>query len=77
MLALALEQNDLVTIVEVLAEQPMLATTPFFDGTGEFPVMRALRLGCAPAVLGVLVDNGGDLYNSNSSPHQFSEHLDF
>lgn len=55
-LATALEQNDLVTVVEVLAERPVLATVPFFDG--EFPVMCALRLGCEPAIISVLCDNG-------------------
>jgi len=66
-LALALEQDDLVAIVELLAKQPMLATMPFFDGTNELPVMRAVRLACDPAIIQLLLDNGAELNSANIS----------
>jgi hypothetical protein len=69
-LARALDQDDVVAVVEILAEQPSLATVPFsdLDGISEFPMMRALRLGCAPEVIHVLSEHGASMPLSWPAP---------
>eukprot|EP00746_Dinoflagellata_sp_MGD_P026412 gnl/MRDRNA2_/MRDRNA2_162282_c0_seq1.p1 gnl/MRDRNA2_/MRDRNA2_162282_c0~~gnl/MRDRNA2_/MRDRNA2_162282_c0_seq1.p1 ORF type:complete len:222 (+),score=43.36 gnl/MRDRNA2_/MRDRNA2_162282_c0_seq1:70-735(+) len=61
--ARALDQNDLVAVVEILAEQPSLSAVPLsdYDGSSEFPITRAMRLGCDPEIIRVLTDNGASM----------------
>jgi len=63
---LALANNDLVHVVELIAANPKIAITPLCDGTGELPLDRARRLGCEdcePAIIRVLeVEVAGNVY---------------
>jgi len=73
----ALEENDLVHVVEILAKHPQLATMPFWDNN-ELPLERATRLQCDEHILEFLKHNGADLggdenlpMNQNPIPFQF------
>eukprot|EP00746_Dinoflagellata_sp_MGD_P164893 gnl/MRDRNA2_/MRDRNA2_93833_c0_seq1.p1 gnl/MRDRNA2_/MRDRNA2_93833_c0~~gnl/MRDRNA2_/MRDRNA2_93833_c0_seq1.p1 ORF type:complete len:144 (-),score=31.02 gnl/MRDRNA2_/MRDRNA2_93833_c0_seq1:225-656(-) len=48
----ALESNDLVMLVEILAKQPELATIRFANG--QLPLRFAMDMGCDASIIGVL-----------------------
>lgn len=51
-LHLALQNHDLVMLVEILARTPALATLPLVDGS--FPLKRAADLGCEQVFIDIL-----------------------
>jgi hypothetical protein len=51
---LALEQNDLVRVVEILAQDPMVAINPLPRCRFEDPLGRAYRLDCDQKIIDVL-----------------------
>lgn len=51
-LQLALQNNDLVTVVEILAARPQLASLPLADGTS--PLQCAVDLGCDDMIIELL-----------------------
>lgn len=58
----ALKENDLVEVVDILMKDPKLANVPFFDGTNEFPLGRALRLQCDPMIIQFLEGHGAKIH---------------
>jgi hypothetical protein len=50
----ALDQNDLVAVVELLAKNPTLAGVPHAHGCVTDPLVRARHLGCDPAIIDAL-----------------------
>eukprot|EP00746_Dinoflagellata_sp_MGD_P086087 gnl/MRDRNA2_/MRDRNA2_34054_c0_seq1.p1 gnl/MRDRNA2_/MRDRNA2_34054_c0~~gnl/MRDRNA2_/MRDRNA2_34054_c0_seq1.p1 ORF type:complete len:262 (-),score=43.87 gnl/MRDRNA2_/MRDRNA2_34054_c0_seq1:261-974(-) len=63
----ALESNDLLEVVEILAKHPRLATMPFWD-THELPLERATRLHCDEMILDILRDNGAGNVDAENRP---------
>lgn len=68
-LGVALEENDLVDVVSILAKNPKLANMPFLDGSNELPLDRAIRLECDDCIIEVLKDNGAQLGNGENQPN--------
>jgi hypothetical protein len=66
-LGTALKENDLVKVVDILAKNPKLANMPFWDGSKEFPLERAIRLRCDEVIIRILKDNGAQLSNSENN----------
>jgi hypothetical protein len=50
----ALDQNDLLSVVELLEKDPMLAKMPLAHGCISDPLVRAQHLGCDPAIIDAL-----------------------
>lgn len=65
----ALEENDLLQVVEILAKHSHLATMPFMDdGNYELPLERATRLRCDEMILELLRDNGAGRIDAENQP---------
>lgn len=58
----ALQENDFVEVVDILAKNPRVANMPFFDDSDEFPLGRALRLQCDPMIIQCLEDHGAKIH---------------
>lgn len=67
---LALANNDLVHVVELIAANPKSAIKALCDGTGELPLDRARRLGCEPAIIRVLEAEG-----AGNAPQDHAENI--
>jgi len=71
-LGTALKENDLVEVVDILARDPELANMPFWDGSKEFPLERAIRLQCDEVIIRILKDNGAQLSNSENNKNNMN-----
>jgi hypothetical protein len=68
----ALKENDLVDMLDILAKNPKLANMPFWDGSNEFPLERAIRLQCDEVIIRILKDNGAQLSNSENNKNSMN-----
>jgi len=70
----ALEENDLVEVVSILAKNPRLANMPLCSN--ELPLDRAMRLHCDDMIIEVLKDNGAQQSDSENQ-HNFMNNVFF